>query len=137
MRWLRGEERPVASTLAEGGRLLHQTGAPYEHEHEHGPRPADRGGTPSPIRGPGEEELAAIVDRSARAIWDVWVAGTREPTWDELPERVRERVRASARAGLAAAGLSSPAELEGRLRERQDQIGGLMRAANRGLPPDQ
>jgi hypothetical protein len=103
--WLRGEERPVASTLADDGRLLHQTGATHGHEHGHSPRPADRGSPPSPIRGPGEEELAAIVDRSARAVWEVWVAGTREPTWDELPERVRERVRASARAGLVASGL--------------------------------
>jgi hypothetical protein len=106
--WLRGGQRPVASTLADHGRLLfYQTHATHEHEHEHehGPRLADRGGTPSPIRGPGEEELAAIVDRSARAVWDVWVAGTREPTWDELPERIRERVRASARAGLVASGL--------------------------------
>jgi hypothetical protein len=103
--WLRGEQRPVASTLADDGRLLHQTGATHGHGQEHGPRPAERGGPPSPIRGPGEEELAAIVDRSARAVWDVWVAGTREPTWDELPERVRERVRAAARAGLVASGL--------------------------------
>jgi len=101
--WLRGGGRPVASTLADDDRLPHQTYA--THEHEHGPRLADRGGMPSPIRGPGEEQLAAIVDRSARAVWDVWVAGTREPTWDELPERIRERVRASARAGLVASGL--------------------------------
>jgi hypothetical protein len=33
--WLRGGERPVASTLADHGRLLHQTGATHEHEHEH------------------------------------------------------------------------------------------------------
>ena len=114
--WLRGEGRPLASTLADHGRLLHQNGDTHEHAHEHehahGSRPADRGGTPSPIRGPGEEELAAIVDRSARAIWDVWVANTREPTWDELPERVRKRVRASARAGLAAAGVTPAGGLE-------------------------
>jgi hypothetical protein len=114
--WLRGGERPVASILADDGRLLHQTGDihehEHEHEHEHGLQPVDRGSTPSPIRGPGEEELAAIVERSARAVWDVWVAGTHEPTWDELPERVRERVRASARAGLAAAGMTPAGERE-------------------------
>jgi hypothetical protein len=112
--WLRGGGRPVASTLADHARPLHQTGATHEHEHEHehDPRPADYGDTPSPIREPGEEELAAIVDRSARAIWDVWVAGTREPTWDELPERVRERVRASTRAGLAAAEMMPAGGLE-------------------------
>jgi hypothetical protein len=46
MGWLRGGERPVASTLADNGRLLRQTGTTHEHEHEHehehghGPRPA-------------------------------------------------------------------------------------------------
>jgi hypothetical protein len=110
--WLRGGGRPVASTLADDGRPLHAPGAVLEHDRERNPRPAVRGGTPSPIREPGEEELAVIVERSARAIWDVWVAGTREPTWDELPERVQERVRASARAGLAAAGMMPAGGLE-------------------------
>jgi hypothetical protein len=104
--WLRGEQRPVASTLADDGGPLHTPGA--IRDRDHGPWPAGRGATPSPIRGSSEEELAAVVDRSARAVWDTWVAGTREPTWDELPERVRERVRASARAGLVAAGLMPP-----------------------------
>jgi hypothetical protein len=138
--WLRREERPVASTLADRGGLLHQGGATHEHEHEHehehGPRPAAHGGPPSPTRKSSEEALAALVDRSARAIWAVWVAGTREPTWDELPERVRERVRASARAGLAAAGLSSPTELEDWLRERQGRTEEPMRAAGQERSPD-
>jgi hypothetical protein len=66
--WLRGGERPVASTLADNSRLLRQTGATHEHEHGHGhdPRPAARGGPPSPIRGPGAEELAAIVGQLRR-----------------------------------------------------------------------
>jgi hypothetical protein len=132
--WLRGGERPVASTLADHGRLLHQYDA--THEHEHGPRPVVHGGPPSPTRKSSEEALAALVDRSARAIWAVWVAGTREPTWDELPERVRERVRASARAGLAAAGLSSPTELEDWLRERQGRTEEPMRAAGQERSPD-
>jgi hypothetical protein len=135
--WLRGGERPVASTLADHGGLLHQGGATHEHEHEHGPRPAAHGGPPSPTRKSSEEALAALVDRSARAIWAVWVAGTREPTWDELPERVRERVRASARAGLAAAGLSSPTELEDWLRERQGRTEEPTRAAGQETSPDQ
>jgi hypothetical protein len=141
--WLRGGERPVASTLADHGRLLHQYDATHEHEHEyepleheHGPRPVVHGGPPSPTRKSSEEALAALVDRSARAIWAVWVAGTREPTWDELPERVRERVRASARAGLAAAGLSSPTELEDWLRERQGRTEEPMRAAGQERSPD-
>jgi hypothetical protein len=136
--WLRGGERPVASTLADHGRLLHQDGATqeHEHEHEHGPRPAVHGGPPSPTRKSSEEALAALVDRSAWAVWAVWVAGTREPTWDELPERVRERVRASARAGSAAAGLSSPTELEDWLRERQGRTEEPMRAAGQERSPD-
>ena len=133
--WLRGRERPVASTLADHGRLPHQHGA--TREHEHGPWPAVPAGLPSPARKSSDEELAAIVDRSARAVWAVWVAGTREPTWDELPERVRERVRASARAGLAAAGLSSPTELEDWLRERQGRTEELTRAAGQETSPDQ
>jgi hypothetical protein len=122
---------------ADHGGLLHQGGATHEHEHEHGPRPAAHGGPPSPTRKSSEEALAAIVDRSARAIWAVWVAGTREPTWDELPERVRERARASARAGLAAAGLSSPTELEDWLRERQGRTEEPTRAAGQETSPDQ
>jgi hypothetical protein len=65
---------------------------------------AQRGSLP-PIPKPDAAELAVLVERAALATWSTWISGTSAPAWPDLPERVRERVRASVWAGLVAAGV--------------------------------
>jgi hypothetical protein len=96
-------ERPLAPTLADSGGQIRALS-----EADQGGvvlRLADHRDTFPSICKPDEEEIGGIVERHAAATWAAWIAGTHEPAWNALPERVREKIRAASKAGLVAVGL--------------------------------
>jgi hypothetical protein len=119
--WLRGPALPFARSLADDGgpllrpldvaaigapdRQLRPLGAIVENDRELVLRLAECHDTLPSVGRPDAEEIAGVVERHAAATWGAWVAGTGEPAWPALPERVRDRLRAAVRAGLAASGL--------------------------------